>query len=154
MGSRKIRLPCKASCGYSPQLNILFIGSPAEQEIIRKIFDLLPEEVQKKAKIRTPDQDKLTSIKRLMSDCKHAKLVLTNDTGPMHIAAKYGVKTLCMTGGWHWGVFSPCKEYKSVEFLHHKMSCYGCGGSCKYGSVPFKCLQELTAEKVLLEKDF
>ena len=72
-----------------------------------------------------------------------AKLVLTNDTGPMHIAAKYGVKTICITGGWHWGVFAPCKEYKSVKFIYEKMPCYGCGGSCKYKTIPFKCLQKL-----------
>ena len=133
------------------QLNLLFSGSPAEAEIIKKVFDYLPEEVQKKAKIRTPEPNKLASIKRLMSDCKHAKLVLTNDTGPMHIAAKYGVKTICMTGGWHWGIFAPCKEYKSVEFKHEKMDCYGCGGSCKYRTVPFKCLQNLTVDALFYD---
>ena len=130
------------------QLNLLFSGSPAEAGIIKKVFDLLPEDLQKKARIRLPEADKLSSIKRLMSDCKHARLVLTNDTGPMHIAAKYGVKTICLTGGWHWGIFSPCPEYKSVIFTYKKMDCYGCGSFCKYNTVPFKCLQNISVEMV------
>ena len=130
------------------QLHLLFSGSPAEAGIIRRVFELLPEAVQQKVKIRQPESDKLKSIKRLMSDCKHARLVLTNDTGPMHIAAKYGVKTICITGGWHWGIFAPCPEYESVNFKYEKMTCYGCGSFCKYNTVPFKCLQELSEEKV------
>ena len=127
----------------NPDWQLLLSGSPSEQAIVKQVYDFLPAELQKKAKIRPPEPDKLASIKRLMSDCKHAKLVLTNDTGPMHIAAKYGVKTICITGGWHWGVFAPCKEYKSVKFIYEKMPCYGCGGSCKYKTIPFKCLQKL-----------
>ena len=133
----------------NPDWQLLLSGSPSEQTIVKQVYDFLPAELQKKAKIRTPDPDKLASIKRLMSDCKHAKLVLTNDTGPMHIAAKYGVKTICITGGWHWGIFAPCKEYKSVEFIYEKMSCYNCGGSCKYKTIPFKCLTNK-----LLNQDF
>ncbi len=130
------------------QLDLLISGSPAEQEIVKKVYDLLPEEVQKKAQIRAVSSDKLSSIKQLMSDIKHADLLLTNDTGPMHIAAKYGTRTICMTGGWHWGVFAPCKEYKSVKFFHKNMTCYNCGSICKYPTTPFKCLQELSVEEV------
>ena len=115
-------------------------------------MELLPEDVKKKAKIRTPEPDKLSSIKRLMSDCKHAKLVLTNDTGPMHIAAKYGTRTLCMTGGWHWGIFAPCKEYKSIKFVYQKKPCYNCGSICKYQTIPFKCLQELSVEAIDIQE--
>lgn len=132
------------------QLDIIFSGTASEQEIIRKIASLLPEEVQKKIKIRQPEPDKLKSIKRLMSDCKHAQLVMTNDTGPMHIAAKYKVKTICITGGWHWGIFAPCKEYKSVKFVNKEMSCYNCGSFCKYQTTPFKCLQELSVNAILI----
>ena len=88
-----------------------------------------------------------------MSDIKHADLLLTNDTGPMHIAAKYGTRTLCMTGGWHWGIFAPCQEYKSVKFVYEKKPCYNCGGSCKYKTEPFKCLQELTADRLSADNE-
>ena len=130
------------------QLDLLISGSPTEQEIVKKVYDLLPEEVQKKAQIRAANGDKLSSIKQLMSDIKHADLLLTNDTGPMHIAAKYGTRTICMTGGWHWGIFAPCKEYKSVKFVYEKKPCYNCGSICKYQTIPFKCLQELSVEEV------
>lgn len=134
------------------QLDLLISGSPAEQEIVKKVYDLLPEEVQKKAQIRAVSSDKLSSIKQLMSDIKHADLLLTNDTGPMHIAAKYGTRTLCMTGGWHWGIFAPCKEYKSVKFVNKEMSCYNCGSFCKYQTTPFKCLQELSVEAIDIQE--
>jgi len=106
--------------------------------------------MQKKARIRAAAVDKSTSIKQLMSDVKHASILLTNDTGPMHIAAKYGIRCYCITGGWHWKIFSPCQEYSNTKFLHHEMPCYQCGSFCPYPGVPFKCLQELTAEKSMV----
>ena len=132
----------------NPENKVLFSGSPAEQPIIAEVLEKIPTELKKRTRVREAEKDYLSSIKRLMSDCKHAEWVLTNDTGPMHIAAKCGTKTLCITGGWHWGVFSPCKEYQSVEFIYKKMDCYNCGSFCKYNTTPFKCLQQIQPETV------
>ena len=112
------------------------------------VIKALPEKLRQKVVKRPPAADKLTGIKQLMSDVKNAELVITNDTAPLHIAAKYGVKTLCITGGWHWGVFAPCEEYKNTKFIHHKMTCYRCGSFCKYNTIPFRCLQDLPIETV------
>ena len=128
------------------QLKVVISGSPDEAAAVQSCYDALPCDVKKSVLLRCPQADKLSSLKQLMSDVKHAALVITNDTGPLHLAARFHVRTFCITGGWHWGVFSPCAEYKNVCFIHHKMECYGCGGSCKYRSIPFKCLQELSAE--------
>lgn len=144
----KFALLASKVAGSYPQPNILLCGSPAEQDVIQKVYALLPDEVKKITSIRETQKDYLSAIKRLMSDVKYAEMVFTNDTGPLHIAAKFGVKTYCITGGWHWGIFSPCKEYKSVEFIHQKMDCYNCGSFCKYNADPFKCLSDLPSEEV------
>ena len=135
-----------AKIAVSHQLDILISGSPTEKEAVEKCCDALPEDLKEHTFIRQPKADKLSSVKQLMSDVKHASWVITNDTGPMHIAAKYGVKTFCITGGWHWGVFAPCAEYTNVCFIHKKMECYGCDSLCKYRTTPFACLGFLTVE--------
>ena len=133
----------------NPENKVLFSGTPAEQKIIAEVLEKIPQDLHSRVKIRPVESNYLQAIKRLMSDCKHANFVLTNDTGPLHIAAKCKVKTFCITGGWHWGVFSPCKEYENVIFLYHELACYNCGGVCQYKTTPFKCLQDLQVDKIL-----
>lgn len=132
----------------NPEQKILFSGSPQEETLLDAVIKTLPEDLQKRVFKQPPASDKLIGIKQLFSDVKNAELVITNDTAPLHIAAKYKVKTICITGGWHWGIFSPCEEYKNTEFIYHQMPCYKCGGSCKYQAVPFQCLQTLLSDSV------
>ena len=132
----------------NPEQKILFSGSPQEETLLDAVIKTLPEDLQKRVFKQPLASDKLGSIKQLFSDVKNAELVITNDTAPLHIAAKYKVKTICITGGWHWGVFSPCEEYKNTEFIYHQMPCYKCGSFCKYNTTPFKCLQDLPIETV------
>lgn len=141
---------------FQSELKLLFSGSPADMAVIQQIYDALPEDLRSRAFIRKPQPDYLLSVKQLMSDVKHAALVLTNDTGPLHIAAKCQVPCLCITGGWHWGYFLPCPEYKNTVVIHHKMACYNCYGACRFPGAPFGCLREVTVDMVLqeLEKFF
>ena len=101
------------------QLKVVISGSPDEAAAVQSCYDALPCDVKKSVLLRQPQADKLSSLKQLMSDVKHAALVITNDTGPLHLAARFHVRTFCITGGWHWGVFSPCAEYKNVCFILH-----------------------------------
>ena len=131
-----------------PSCRVLFSGTQAEQKIIAEVIAAMPEAVRSRVKVRAAQKDVLSSLKRLMSDVRDAEWVLTGDTAPLHIAAKYGVKCFCITGGWHWGYFSPCREYRSVTCLNREMPCYGCFSECIYPGAPFRCLKEVPAETV------
>ena len=134
------------------EVQVLISGSPQENDIMQAVIEAQPEKLQQKFYQRPPTGDKLAGLKQLISDIKNAELVITNNTASLHIAAKYGVKNICITGGWHRGVFSPCEEYKNTEFIYNKMPCYRCGSSCKYKTAPFKCLQGIPTEMLMKEE--
>ena len=144
----KFASAAEAVLEQKPNWQILLSGTPQEDDILEAVIKALPEKLRQKVVKRPPTADKLTGIRQLMSDVKNSELVITNDTAPLHIAAKYGVKTICITGGWHWGVFAPCEEYKNTKFIYHQMPCYKCGSFCKYNTIPFKCLQGIPSETV------
>ena len=130
---------------------MLFAGSPAELPVIEAVCAALPEELRSRVVIHLPLPEYMQSVKRLMSDVKYADFVLTNDTAPLHIAAKCQVPCFCLSGGWHWGYFSPCPEYRNVVTIHKDMECYNCFGVCRFPGAPFGCLREVTVEMVWQE---
>jgi ADP-heptose:LPS heptosyltransferase len=134
----------------NPENKVLFSGTPAEQPIIAEVLEKIPEDLKKRTKVREAEKDYLSSIKRLFADVKHAELVLVGETGPLHIAAKYKTKCLRLSGGWHYNVWAPWKEYTNTTYFQAECPCssYGCFGVCKYKTTPFKCLQELSAIEV------
>ena len=130
------------------QLNILFSGSPSEQKIIQDVLRQIPEDLHKYIKVRAVESDYLQAIKRLMSDCKHAKFVVTGETGPLHIAAKFKTRCYCLSGGWHYNIFAPWKQYTQTVYFQEPCQYQPCNGFCFYNTVPFKCLKDLSAAKI------
>ena len=123
-------------------------GSPAERGSIAQVVAALPEEVRGRVKVREARKDYLSSLKRLMSDVRDAEWVLTGETGPLHIAAKFRVRCYCLSGGGYDGVWAPWREYENTVYFQEKLSCYGCFGVCIHPGAPFRCLKELSAETV------
>ena len=134
-----------------PEYKIIFTGSPSEREVINKVVSGIPRELKNRVIVRESCQDYLQSIKRLFADVKYATIMLSGDTGPLHIAAKYNVKCVCISGVWHYNVWTPWQEYKNTVYLHGQCDHTGCFGACRYDAVPFKCLSQLSAERVWTE---
>ncbi|MBT3359908.1 MAG: glycosyltransferase family 9 protein [Rhodospirillales bacterium] len=95
-----------------------------------------------------------TSVPGLMDLLKHAAAVLTNDTGPAHLAIALGVPTLVLVGGGHFGSFVPYAEEvcpPSAHFLHVEMDCYHCFWGCHLREnerASFPCVAAITQESV------
>lgn len=70
-----------------------------------------------------------------------ASLVISNDSGPLHVAAASGAPTLCILGG---GTFGWCVPYDSPpqegmclpQAVWHPMECFGCGWRCRFEISP------------------
>lgn len=74
-----------------------------------------------------------TDLPGLMDILKSAALVVSNDTGPMHLAIGLGAPTVAIVGGGHFGSFIPYPEQatpKDVRFVYEKMDCYHCFWRC------------------------
>jgi ADP-heptose:LPS heptosyltransferase len=75
----------------NPHLNVIFIGSKAEIEYTQTITEQINDS-------RVINLAGKTSLDELISTIHHAKLMISNDTGPMHIAFCTGTPIVCLFG--------------------------------------------------------
>ena len=81
------------------------------------------------------------SLEQFAQFAAGASLVISNDSGPLHVAAASGAPTLCILGG---GTFGWCVPYDSPpqegtclpQAVWHPMECFGCGWRCPFEISP------------------
>ncbi len=74
-----------------------------------------------------------TTLDGLMDLMRHAALVVSNDTGPAHLAIALGAPTAVIIGGGHFASFVPYPDDvrpPHARFLYHRMDCYDCFWRC------------------------
>ncbi|MBM3565436.1 MAG: glycosyltransferase family 9 protein [Alphaproteobacteria bacterium] len=74
-----------------------------------------------------------TDLPGLMDLMQGAALVLSNDSGPAHLAIAIGAPTVVFAGGGHAGCFVPYPESlrpANARFLAAPMDCYHCFWAC------------------------
>ena len=95
-----------------------------------------------------------TDLPGLMDILKFAALVVSNDTGPMHLAIGLGTPTVAVIGGGHFGSFVPYPEQATpdnVRFVYERMDCYHCFWRCHKREDPkasFPCVAAVTQDQV------
>ncbi len=98
-------------------LNIILIGSNGEKDYSQSVInDLAPSE-------RIINLAGKTSIDELIIIIKNAALIITNDTGPMHIAFACKAPSICL--------FGPCSPeqygwFKDAKIIYKKVYCSPC----------------------------
>lgn len=92
-------------------------------------------------------------LAQLVDVLKHAACVVTNDTGPGHLALGVGTPTVLIAGGGHFGSFVPYPEAvrpKGAVFLNRDMDCYHCLWRCPKRASnrdAFPCVAEVTVDE-------
>jgi ADP-heptose:LPS heptosyltransferase len=92
------------------------------------------------------------SLPELVDVLAHAACVVTNDTGPGHLALGLGAPTVLMAGGGHFGCFVPYPapiRPKAAEFLNCEMECYHCLWRCPKRAGPedaFPCVAGISVD--------
>ncbi|WP_460019572.1 glycosyltransferase family 9 protein [Magnetospira thiophila] len=95
-----------------------------------------------------------TSLPGLLDLMRHASAVVSNDTGPMHLAIALGAPTVAIIGGGHFGCFIPYPEDvlpPNVHFLWQEMDCYHCFWACPKRATDkdsFPCVAAVGTEAV------
>ncbi|MFH1770953.1 MAG: glycosyltransferase family 9 protein [archaeon] len=123
---------------------IVFVGSPGELEQINVI--------RRKMRSRSSTTAGKLSLRQTFSFIEKCKIFISNDTGPMHIAAAQGVKTIGLFGPntpARWGPYG-----EGNISLYHKTWCSPCIINEK-GDMPDcfnksfqKCMKLITVEEV------
>ncbi|MEW5797407.1 MAG: glycosyltransferase family 9 protein [Bacteroidota bacterium] len=116
--------------------NIVFFWGPGELEDVKKI-----QSTMKNPSVMIPK----TSLKEMGALLRHCHYLVSNDSGPMHIAASLGVPTL--------GIFGPTNPLlqgpyggKHLWVRHEELDCLACNlTECPIGNV---CMTELSVDVV------
>jgi ADP-heptose:LPS heptosyltransferase len=98
-----------------------------------------------------------TSMLELIELIRGAKLLISNDSAPVHIGSAVSTKTICILGGGHFQRFLPYIvedeiDQNSMITLSHRMPCYHCNWRCSFLSeqkliVP--CIESVAASNVI-----
>jgi lipopolysaccharide heptosyltransferase II len=88
-----------------------------------------------------------TSLPELISQLKGCHLLLTNDTGTMHLADQLGLPTVALFGSTEPTLTGPTSVTTPPhQVLRHKVECSPC--YLRECPIDFRCMKELTVETV------
>lgn len=123
--------------------DIVIFGGKGEEEICEKISNILTSQ-----NIAHKNLCAKTSIKELCEHIAGLSLFITNDSGPMHIAAAFEIKTFAIFGPTNFTETSPYS--KNAKILHLNLACQ----PCMRRSCPLKtheCMEKLSPQMLLAE---
>ena len=127
-----------------PDLRAVMIGSSGDKEISRAVVECCTH------KEAVADLCGRTTLMQLIALVDKAQFVITNDTGPLHIAALLRRRTFCLTGLGHWGAYVPNRLYETVDCIHSECDCARCSWMCRKETNPavFPCVRAIEPEMV------
>lgn len=85
-----------------------------------------------------------TTIRELMAAAKRCRLLLTNDTGPMHIAAAFGVPVVAVFGPTDWRTTAAYGQEQSV--VREPVDCAPC--LLRECPIDHRCMVRVSADRV------
>jgi lipopolysaccharide heptosyltransferase II len=119
---------------------VVFTGAPGDQQLVQEIIRALSG--------RSPiDLSGATNLKQLLAVLKKARLVISGDSGPLHLAAAVGTKTIALFGPTRPEVTAPRGKGRSW-IIQKEIGCNGL--PCYYLDCPNnQCMQAITVKDVL-----
>lgn len=127
---------------FSSRFDIIIFGGPGEVEMAQEIQNnLLSMGVTNYINLAGK-----TNIQQLCANIGGCSLFITNDSGPMHVAAAYQVPTVAIFGPTRYKETSQWKNEKS-RIVRHDMEC----APCMKRECPLKhhdCMKGITASEV------
>ncbi len=128
-------------------LRCVLIGSASEQPLAQAVLRRTSATVEDCC-----GRLSLTDSVRLIGRCR---LLIANESGPMHLGVWCGVPVLGLVGGGHFGWFAPYPSgfahRAPAEFVHHAMPCFQCNWHCKFdvpAGDPVPCVRDIESETV------
>lgn len=128
---------------YSDKFDIVILGAPNEIEIANEIESNL-KSLGVTTYINLAGK---TNVKELCAYIGGCSLMLTNDSGPMHIAAAYQTPTIAIIGPTEYKQTYPWMNEKG-KIVRHDLECSPCiKRECPLGH--HECMKSITASEVI-----
>lgn len=125
----------------APPFKIILVGAPDNQKIARQVLSVV--------KIPVIDLTGQTSVAQLASLFKRCRLLISNDSGPVHLAVAVGTPVVSIFGRNQKGL-SPARWKplgKKDVVLHKEVGCEIClAHDC---TLDFKCLKAVRVDEVV-----
>ncbi|MCD6433514.1 MAG: lipopolysaccharide heptosyltransferase II [Sulfurimonas sp.] len=128
---------------FNDKFDIIIFGGPNEVEMAKEIEDNLKSRLVE----NYTNLAGKTDIKELCANIGGCSLFITNDSGPMHVAAAYQVPTVAIFGPTKYKETSQWMNEKST-IVRHEMDC----SPCMKRECPLKhheCMTNITASEVI-----
>lgn len=122
----------------NPDVFVLYFGDANTAPLINNICKSLPK--------RAINLAGRTSLRELIALINCCKIFLTNDSGPMHIAAALGVKLLALFGSTNEVKTGP---YPQGKVIHKHVECSPCYK--RVCPIDFRCMKRISADEVYEE---
>jgi heptosyltransferase-2 len=119
------------------EATLLFFGDSVTAPLVKQICHNLPE--------RVIDLAGITSLRELACLIKDCQVLISNDSGPMHIAAAFDTPLVALFGSTDDELTGPYKKEYSV--IHKRPSCSPCFK--RVCPIDFRCMKEITVEEVI-----
>jgi heptosyltransferase-2 len=121
-----------------PDTEWLLFGAPGEKALGEKLSGLLGE-------VKHHNLIGSTSLKELVACLRRCRLLVTNDTGTMHLAAALGVQTVSIFGSTEPVLTGPVGDHHVI--VRHHVPCSPCfKRECPFGH--YDCMTGVTVEMV------
>lgn len=121
-----------------PDLYVVYFGDTATLPLVKEICQGLPFRV-----INLAGQTALRELSSLIALCD---VLLTNDSGPMHIADALGASVVALFGSTSEVVTGP---YRKQSVIHKHVECSPCyQRTCP---IDFRCMKNIEADEVYIE---
>lgn len=119
-------------------VTIVYFGDGASVSLVKEICQGMPPRVINLAGA--------TSLRELASLISLCDVLLTNDSGPMHIADALGTPVVALFGSTNEVVTGP---YRSGTVIHKHVACSPC--YLRTCPIDFRCMKEIGADEVFQE---
>jgi heptosyltransferase-2 len=115
---------------------VVVLGAKGEESLGKKVADQVGE--------RSVVLSGATTIRELMAVVKRCCLLITNDTGPMHIAAALGVPVVAVFGPTDWHTTAPYGQERSV--VREAVDCAPC--LLRECPIDHRCMTRIPVDRV------
>ena len=121
---------------HAKDVAVMIVGAKGEER--------LGNEIAARLSHRTVVLSGTTTIRELMAAAKRCGLLLTNDTGPMHIASAMKVPVVAVFGSTDWRTTSPFRAAQAV--VRQPVECAPC--LLRECPIDHRCMTRVSVEQV------